>query len=385
MIDLTLNGFMIGNMPSFNNAFGTKKTEPGKGCSTAENTINMMMPFLRQRPITVNSNTSTSVVEADAILNLSDDITTLTLGRGTYKGVELRIINDAESEVSLLSGAKIIQTNMGEILKLRWNGDEWRVKTSIRVGELVEQLPGQYSPIQKNLEGEYILWNDRAVLYGIGNAPPPASTDYYALRQSSPTIAANQRPIVCYHVKGSDWRLWQFNGEAAAYTIPEELDPVKWTPLNIDARVGRGECQRLTTKNPVTKIITVTDDLAIGNQITEGAYAGMYIWEVLVLGGKFLSVAGGFRPTFERDGVAGDVARRIYGSLRVPDGNFRALPSLGMIGTGAFIALNTVSGRGATLSNNSASDLDFDSSLVIKTGKQNSPESLSENYYLRFS
>jgi len=56
-----------------------------------------------------------------------------------------------------------------------------------------------------------------------------------------------------------------------------------------------------------------------------------------------------------------------------------------MIGTGAFIALNTVSGRGATLSNNSASDLDFDSSLVIKTGKQNSPESLSENYYLRFS
>jgi hypothetical protein len=322
-IDLTLDVFKIGNMPSFNNEFGTKQTVAGKGWDTASNTTNMMLPFLRMRPVVVTENSTTSEVQADATLNLQETITSLTLGSGAYKGVELKIINDADAEVELLNGSKIITSFIGETLDLRWNGDEWRVKTDKLVGDFIEQFPSARSPVEKCLEGTWIKWSDKAILYGVSASAPPASEDYYS--KVNTTIAAGATPVVCYHQTGGDWRLYQFKSQTAAYTVPAELDPVKWTYLAPDFIDIRDAFQKLSIRDSDTGEITVTADLSIGTQITQGMYAGKYITEVIVPGGKFFGVEGGFRPTFISGGVQGDRIRNIKGTLGVvisnPDGN----------------------------------------------------------------
>ncbi|MDR0710059.1 MAG: hypothetical protein LBF77_08340, partial [Spirochaetaceae bacterium] len=296
-IDLTLNAFKIGNMPSFNNAFGTKQTSPGKGCTTAENTLNMMLPFLRMRPLVLTENSATSEVQADAVLNLSGAVTSLTLGSGAYKGVEVKIINDADGDVELLNGSKIITANLGETLELRWNGTEWRVKCAKQPGDFLIQWQGEKSPLEKHLEGEWVIWSGRAVKYGISETAPPESVNYYTL--AGTTIAAGQTPVVLYHIDGSDYQLFRFKVSTEAYVVPAELDPVKWNLLEPDVYDFRESCQKLAVRDPVTREITATGDLQIGDQITGGPHAGKYITEVIVPGGKFPSIEGGFRPTMD--------------------------------------------------------------------------------------
>jgi len=60
----------------------------------------------------------------------------------------------------------------------------------------------------------------------------------------------------------------------------------------------RESCQKLSYRNAETNQIAATDDLQIGAQIAGGIHAGKYITEICVPGGKFWSVAGGFRPPF---------------------------------------------------------------------------------------
>ncbi|MDR1588094.1 MAG: hypothetical protein LBS57_11610, partial [Treponema sp.] len=303
-VDLTLDIFKIGNMPSFNNAFGTKQTIPGKGWDTASNTVNMMLPFLRMRPVTVTENSVVSEVQADASLALTGTITSLSLGSGAYKGVELKIINDADGEVEILNGSKIITSFIGETLDLRWNGSEWRVKTDKLVGDFIEQFPSARSPVEKCLEGEWVEWSDRAILYGASAASPPSFVDYYDL--AGTTIAASSTPVACYHQPGGDYRLYQFKSQTVAYTVPTELDPVKWDYLEPDVIDVREAFQKLSVRASETNEITVTADLQIGAQIAQGIHAGKYITEVIVPGGKFFGVEGGFRPTFVSDGVQQD-------------------------------------------------------------------------------
>jgi len=301
-LDLTLNRFIVPNMPSFNNTFGVKKTDAGRGCTTEELITNMMLPFLKTRPVEVTSNSSTSAVEADAAIDLKGGVTALTLGPGIYKGVELKITNDADGEAKLLDGVNTISVNLGETINLRWNGGEWRVIHNYLVGDFMEQLPSGKSPIEKRLEGEWVNWSGRAVMYGVSAPPPPSHVDYYSLVGTN--IAANATPVVMYHVPGGDYQLFRFKAQTAAYTVPAELDPVKWDQIKPDVYGVRESCQKLSYRNAEGEI-AVTEDLQIGNQITGGIYAGKYITEVCVLGGKFLSVEGGFRPPFG-SGVAGE-------------------------------------------------------------------------------
>ncbi|MCL2721736.1 MAG: hypothetical protein FWD47_10415, partial [Treponema sp.] len=295
VVDLTLNRFAIANMPSFYNEFGVKKPEPNKGCSTAENTINMMLPFLKQRPISITSNTQTSSVEANASINLVGNISSLILGDGAYKGVELLIINDANDDVVLVNNTKTITTKIGDNITIRWNGEEWRVKHDFLVGDFYEQIPSAKSPIEKSKEGTWVNWSHRAIMYGISNVAPAAHVNYYSIVNT--IIPANTSRIVMYHVNGSDYQLFRFRQTSTAYTVPAELDPVRWEELKPDTVDIRESCQKLSIRNSDGEVV-VTDDLEIGNQISGGIHSGKYITAVYVLGGKFLSVDGGFRPPF---------------------------------------------------------------------------------------
>jgi hypothetical protein len=114
------------------------------------------------------------------------------------------------------------------------------------------------------------------------------------------SVAAGETPVVCYHKQGDDYRLYRFKVQTAAYTVPAELDPVKWDYLTPGVIDTRESCQKLNYRDPGSKVITVTDDLQIGDQITTGSHAGKYITEVIVPGGKFFGVKGGFRQRFDK-------------------------------------------------------------------------------------
>jgi hypothetical protein len=112
-------------------------------------------------------------------------------------------------------------------------------------------------------------------------------------------------PVVCYHLSGDDWRLYQFKAQTAAYAVPAELDPIKWDALEPDQRVDRRIVQQSWLE----------EDLEIGDQIQGGDYAGMYVGEIIVPGGKYPSVEGGFRPAFASGGTGEDGIRNITGYM----------------------------------------------------------------------
>jgi hypothetical protein len=87
--------------------------------------------------------------------------------------------------------------------------------------------------------------------------------------------------------------------------VPDELDPIKWEALEPDQRVDRRIIQQSWLE----------DDLEIGDQIQSGDYAGMYAGEIIVPGGKYPSVEGGFRPAFASGGTAQDRIRPMYGGI----------------------------------------------------------------------
>jgi hypothetical protein len=383
-IDLTLNNFILPRMSSFTPPWGTVQTDPDHaGLATDEAITDMMMPFNRMRPVIVTENSTTTDIEADASLILTGAIQSLTLGQGTYRSVELKIINDADDDVLLLNGAKTITAKMGEALDLRWNGTEWRLKTDKLVGDFIDQRPSEKSPVEKCLEGEWVSWSDRAVLYGISTNDPStlAYVDYYSLIGN--TIAIGATPVVCYHLAEDDYRLFRFKASTSTYVVPAEFDPVKWDYIVPDAMDVRESCQKIAIR--VNNVITATDDLEIGDMVNSGTYAGKYITEVIVPGGKFHGVEGGNRPTFIYGGTQEGRIINITGGVTP---NISSTYDIGLFVdstkgvTGAFKMAGTYSSR---MQRDSATSygLGFDASRVVKTGPDNAPSNLSLRYWRR--
>jgi len=120
------------------------------------------------------------------------------------------------------------------------------------------------------------------------------------------------------------------------------------------------------------------DDWEIGYQISTGPYAGMYVWEPHCLGGKFLSFEDGGknRPPFN-SGVDGDKTRNIFGFFQ-PGNAAYGLSIMSTYGSasGAFSKRTSPSQRNIISEAVSAAvyNLDFNSSLIVPTGPQNSPK-----------
>ncbi|MDR1502091.1 MAG: hypothetical protein LBT43_06515, partial [Prevotella sp.] len=290
-------------MATFSPQFGTKKTGDKKGLSTLEATLDIMMPFSRLRPFVITENSTTTQVQADATLLLTPGTNSITIGQAAYKGCELKIINEAGNKVTILDGIYTIDIEAGDTVETRWNGTDWRVKTDLHVGDEYIQYPDKKSPDERRFEGTWVDWSSRAIMYGVSTTSIPPDANYYDLVNTSITIG--QTPTVLYHKNGDDYRLYKFKAQAEAYTVPDELDPVKWDYIVPDVIDTRKNCGNLLTDT----------DLAIGYQIQTGVHAGKYVTEVIVPGGKFWGVEGGFRPTFVSGGVQGSRIMNFKGAF----------------------------------------------------------------------
>jgi hypothetical protein len=237
------------------------------------------------------------------------------------------------------------------------------------VGKMITQYPDEPSPIEAGLPGVWEIWSDRSILYGVSADPPPDFVDYYTLAGNS--IPAGNTPVVCYHQKGGSWKLYQFIAQTAAYTVPPEIEPVKWACLPPDVIDERGKCGNALTD----------DDYEIGNTITSGAHAGMYITGIIVPGGGFWSIEGGFRPTFISGGVQEDQIRDIKGTLNSLIAYVMAETTGALSWENSFSSPIIFSGanpqRGAVVT--------LDASRVVNTGPDFSPGNLSTRLWRRVS
>jgi hypothetical protein len=90
---------------------------------------NMMMSFLRMRPLLLTEDSVTGPVEADASLRLGleerDMITagggagsarSLALGQAAFKGCEVKIANETEETAAIQDGAHVVYVEAGDSL-----------------------------------------------------------------------------------------------------------------------------------------------------------------------------------------------------------------------------------------------------------------------------
>ncbi|MDR2019492.1 MAG: hypothetical protein LBQ14_01855 [Treponema sp.] len=235
------------------------------------------------------------------------------------------------------------------------------------VGSSYVQRLNDPTPKEMGWLGDWEIWSGRADAYRLSDDPLPAFTAY--------TQGANYAAGDCvlWHIEGDDWRL--YTAKEAITGAPEYLDPVKWDKLQQGDIVERRLIQAWTD-----------GDLAVGDEIASGAYAGGYVTEVIVPGGKFTGIEGGFRPTFVSGGVQGDRIRNIIGTAEVYP--WSSGVSFIMFSSGAFMASRGDSRRlsavtGADTSGNRASILDMSIDRVVPTGPDNAPANLSAQLWRR--
>jgi hypothetical protein len=215
------------------------------------------------------------------------------------------------------------------------------------------------SPADMTWPGTWEIWSGRADAYRLSDSAPPSFSEY--------TQGANYAAGDCvlWHLAGDDYRL--YTAKAAITGAPEYLDPVKWNPVELGDIVERRFVQAWTDA-----------DLSVGSEITSGDYAGKYVIEVIVSGGKFWSVEGGFRPPFVSGGRQDDRIRNMEGNIYYVS----YPPEKGGVADGVFTVLS-VPASGASSGGVEAYTYNFKASRVVRTGDDNAPVNLSTRFWRR--
>jgi hypothetical protein len=243
------------------------------------------------------------------------------------------------------------------------------------VGKMVEQLPDEPSPIECGWPGDWEIWSARAVEYKLSTSAPPSAADYYTLVGNS--IPAGNTPKVCYHKSGDSKILYQFISQSTAYTVPSELDPVRWTELTSTVIAERQKCGNLLTE----------EDYEIGDIVTSGTHTGKYVVGVIVPGGKFRGVEGGFRPPYVSGGVQSGRIIDLKGSIPTRGPGGYLYPAVDVSGaTGVFEPgpASTAKGiSGSTVNAYPPESVIFKASRAVPTGPDNAPQNLSTRLWRR--
>jgi hypothetical protein len=237
------------------------------------------------------------------------------------------------------------------------------------VGVMTSVYPDEPTPVERGWPGDWEIWSARAIMYGVSPSAPPSFVNYYNLAGTS--ITAGSTPVVCYHKAGDDFRLYRFIAQSSAYSVPAELDPVKWTYLQPGAIDERQKCGNLLTE----------EDYEIGDTITSGTHTGKYVTEIIVPGGKFTGIEGGFRPTFIYGGVQDGRIKNIAGTFGA---YYRAHTGTGVFSTPTASSPNGGNVGNVTLTDNGVT-VYFSADRVVPTGPDFAGTNLSTRLWRKVS
>ena len=96
-VDLTLDAMRFPNLPNFTPDFGTKESGENEGVGTEDMCGNFMLPFSKQRPVSVTETSTTTAVESDCAISVEASGTTLTMGRPSFVGVSAKVYGKFQS------------------------------------------------------------------------------------------------------------------------------------------------------------------------------------------------------------------------------------------------------------------------------------------------
>ena len=254
-----------------------------------------------------------------------------------------------------------------------WSSDgyDWELISGHRVGDLYIQYPNMKEPKALGFEGTWAEWNSRVEIYGTSLTIPS-----YASYNGGYDIQAGNYYRVTHD--DGDQEIFQ-----ALVNIPfteiaqNPFNPAKWRPLSQSPTSSHRPT--FVPRNSLQQELWTASDLAIGAS-TNSNGTTYYVTARHGLGGKFLSMSGGNRPAFTSGGVKRDEIRNIIG-------DFGNVSLTSVLATGAFSAART--GAGQDYWNNTDNSpkykVTIDSSLVVPTGRENAPRTMSLKYWRRVS
>jgi hypothetical protein len=231
------------------------------------------------------------------------------------------------------------------------------------VGSSYVQHLNDPAPEEMGWPGAWEQWSHRADAYRLSDSPPPLCISYY----EGLSCAAGE--CVLWHLDNDDWRY--YTAKEAITNAPEYLDPAKW-----DA-VVQGDVVERRFVHDWTEY-----DLMPGEQVEDGDYTGKYVTEVIVPGGKFFGVEGGFRPPFVSGGVQEGRIINIQGSIASPHSSYGSFIGGGIAG-GAFEVTREFNNGAEFKNSNNTFDIDFSADRVVPTGPDNAPANLSTRIWRR--
>jgi hypothetical protein len=127
VLDCTLTTFKVPGLYDYTPPFGTKNPD-GAGITTAEVNTNIMMPLLRQRPMDVVENSSTSMIESNVLFNLKTTGVTLTVGKAAYDGCQIILINTSPGKVSIILNGTTYFMAPGDLYSFDSVQGSWSIK-----------------------------------------------------------------------------------------------------------------------------------------------------------------------------------------------------------------------------------------------------------------
>lgn len=169
-LDLTLDNFMVPDLPEITPEFGTKVETNAVnkgGLSTLEVNSNVMMFFNKQRPVVITASAETSTVEYNANLVIEDG--DLTLGNGGFLGcvVKVTLLKETRIYYTAIDGSSVVDTVLGErTLEYTWNGTGWFCSSAPVIDSDHKQKPLEETP-SKIFGGQWEINNSFAGLYEV--------------------------------------------------------------------------------------------------------------------------------------------------------------------------------------------------------------------------
>jgi hypothetical protein len=127
VLDCTLVTFKVPGLYDYTPPFGTKNAD-GAGITTSEVNTNVMMPFLRQRPMDVTENSSTSAIESNVLFNLKTAGITLAVGEAAYNGCQIVLINTSAGKVSIILDGTTYFMLPGDLYSFDYVQGAWSIK-----------------------------------------------------------------------------------------------------------------------------------------------------------------------------------------------------------------------------------------------------------------
>jgi hypothetical protein len=259
VIDCTLSSFAISGYDDFEPPFGTKK--PNKQPNEArEVVINSMMPFMKQRPLAVMEDSTTTEIQANTVFDIQNPNVTLTVGDASYNCCTAYVVNGSGGFASVLFSGRTIRLYRDEPLELRYINGKWEPINYIPAGTLYKQGMNDPEPLEDGRHGEWKIWSGRAEGYRLRTTAVPN----YAVYTQGANYAANA--IVMHHLEGDDYAL--FKAKAAVSNAPKDFNPVSWDQV----KEGIIAPRRLVQAGAGGWL---EDDYRMGDRISGGEYDGM--------------------------------------------------------------------------------------------------------------